>query len=428
MKWDLVEFEGRLDVPSKFVQKICKHYRRVNKTPVILLDMGVPALAIARHLGRRGIPIIALDTKTKHWTHKSKYIYTLVSRKIRNSNSLINVLASLTVLFEEKPILIPMHDDYVKFVTSNRELLEDTNRLVIPDESVAKSLIDKSELYQLCKKYDVPVPVTIFSDSLDDLKQQISKIKFPCIIKPAESRTWQSEKAQQILHGAKAIVAENECDLIRKFQYLSNIESRMVIQDLIQGPDSNLYYVASYVDKNGNIIGNFVGQKLRTYPAHYGRGSYVRSVINKTAVQIANKIVKELNYRGNIGVELKFDEIDKNYKLIEINARFGLWDGFSSDCGMDLINAAYTDAIGDEIMINENYKIDKHWINIEIDYKAALQYFRMGELTLNKWIRSVLNSDYSAIAAKDDIKPAMTFWVETGRYLFSRILSRLSWN
>lgn len=428
MKWNLVEFAGRLDLPTSFARKICKHYKRFNKTPVVLLDMGVPALAISRHLGRRGIPIIALDTKTKHWTHKSKYIYTLVSRKLRSENLLIDVLDSLAVLFGERPILIPMHDDYVKFVASNREVLEATNRLVIPDESVAESIVDKSNLYQLCLKHDVPVPATIFSDNLDDLKQQVTKIRFPCIIKPVESRAWQTEEAHKLLNGKKAVIAENKNELIEKFMMLSVIEPRMVIQDLIKGPDENLYYVVSYVDKRGDVRGNFVGQKLRTYPAHYGRGSYVRSVLNESAVKIANQIVKRLNYHGNIGVELKLDVIDQQYKLIEINARFGLWDGFSSDCDMDLVYTVYADATGEEIKLNDTYKLNKYWMNLEIDYKAAIQYYRMGELSIIKWFNSVITSDYSAITARDDIKPALAFCAETAKYLSSRMLSRLRLN
>lgn len=425
MKWNLMEKEGRLEVPESFKKKIYNHYERINKVPVVLLDMGVPGLAFARHLGRRNIPIIALDTKAKHWTHYSKYVYTLVSKNFENNKTLLSVLDSISSIFDEKLVLIPLHDDHVKFVSSNRAALEHFYQVLAPDLHVAEALVDKRKLHQLCIKNEVPVPDTIFPDNIEELRSMTDKISFPCLIKPAESRAWQSEQAHIVLAGKKAVKVNNKDELLKTYMQLSKIDKNMIIQDLVQGPDENLYYVVLYVDKTGAIKGDFVGQKLRTYPAHFGRGSYVKSVLNQPVVDLAHKIVKNLNYHGNIGVELKLDERDKKYKLIEINARFGLWDGFASDCDMDLVYAAYNDATGNEFNLSDKYKLNKYWVNFELDYKAALQYYRLGELKPINWLRSVLFSDYSAITANDDLKPAVAFWISTGKYFMQRALSRL---
>jgi len=58
---------------------------------------------------------------------------------------------------------------------------------------------------------------------------------------------------------------------------------------------------------------------------------------------MCSTFIRQLGYKGHIGVELKYDERDSIYKLIEVNPRFGLWDGLPTLCGMDfsLINCRY---------------------------------------------------------------------------------------
>ena len=54
----------------------------------------------------------------------------------------------------------------------------------------------------------------------------------------------------------------------------------MVAQEWIPGPDSALYFVFVYFDRNGELIAWLTAQKIRQFPPEYGTTSLCRTVEN----------------------------------------------------------------------------------------------------------------------------------------------------
>ena len=404
-------YKGREIVPARFGDEMQASWARCGRAPVVLLDMGIPGLAVARHLGRAGIPVFALDTKNQHWTHASRYVEVLSSQEFRHPDRVISVVLEMAVSLEVKPVLMPLHDDYLRLVSKNRHELANYYRFVLPRPDAVECVIDKHKFYQVCVQQQLPAAQSYYPSNGEQVSQLSHHVVYPAIIKPIESRSWQTDSASAFLNGRKTVTVRNPQELLYEYERLSRIDSRLIIQEIIPGPDANLIYVVCYVRKNGDPAGFFVGRKLRTYPPHFGRGSYVESINDKQAVSSAIDVIKRLNYRGCFGIEFKVDARDGVYKLIELNGRFGMWDGFAADCGRNLIYTAYLDALDepcDEIL--GNYDIGRHWLNLETDIWAAMQYIRDGEWRWFDWLASVFRADTSAINAKDDSAPMFAFW------------------
>jgi predicted ATP-grasp superfamily ATP-dependent carboligase len=127
-----------------------------------------------------------------------------------------------------------------------------------------------------------------------------------------------------------------------------------------------------------------------------------------------------VRYQGLSGIEFKLDSRDNLYKLVEVNARFGIWDGLSIKVGVDLPWVAYRDAIGLRVEPRHGVQEGVVWVDPFRDVRSFLAYRRRGEITLGGWVRSLRNARMVATFAWDDPLPL----VSTGWYLAARLVKR----
>jgi predicted ATP-grasp superfamily ATP-dependent carboligase len=106
------------------------------------------------------------------------------------------------------------------------------------------------------------------------------------------------------------------------------------------------------------------------------------------------------------GVEFKKDERDGSYKLIEFNARLGMWDSYGARCGVDIPYVAYRDAMGEPVEIQRQYREGVFWIDFQRDIRAFLLYRKQGLLSFNRWLKSFFVEKEWAVYSPDDWKPA----------------------
>ncbi|EON92732.1 ATP-grasp protein-like protein [Marinobacter lipolyticus SM19] len=375
--------------------------------PVVLTEMDVPGLTLARHLGRRGVPVVGLDSWRTRWTHSTRYATITASPRLASESQLLAELERLADSLNERPILVPLHDDHVLFLSKNRQTLAHRFRFVLPPEDVVNSVVDKAKFASWCREHDVATPATWYPDGNDALREAAESIRYPAILKPVESRSWQDPKIGPAVGWQKAILVRDAAHLCSEFERLSEIDEHMILQEVVPGPDANLHYVVAYVAQDGTWCGGFVGRKLRTAPLHFGRGCYVESVDDPNLLSHARGIIEKLGYRGNLGLEFKWDDRDSDWKLLEINARYGLWDGFAADCGLDLVGAAYEDALGHTPQLRSGYVVGRRWVNLPDDFFAAVDYVRQGELQPAAWVGSVLRPHASPNFALDDPRPGI---------------------
>lgn len=425
MRYSLDETASSPSIPLEAVKAITKQCKSVtDMVPAVLLDMGVPGLAVARSLGRRGIPVLALDTKSTHWTHSSHFLTVLTSSKLSEPDYLLRILQALHGIIGRKFVLIPLHDGYARFLVNARESVSGIAYFPATESSSVDTLIDKYHTYQFCMKHQIPAPHTVEISNKTELQEAAEELIYPCLIKPVESRQWQHEKAWPLLKGSKVILVNNKKQLNRWYDDLQHISPKVILQEYIPGPGSNLVYAVTYVDHNGETQGVFVGRKLRMYPILGGRGCYVKSIRNDEVASQTKHLIGMLAYRGNIGIEFKLDPRDGSYKLIEINARFGIWDGFSANCGFDVIYAAYCDLSGRTYNYSGNYREGAYWINPEQDIFAALHYRRDGQISLPVWLKTWIKPHFSAVHSWDDPKPAIFFWSDMCKKFMEKAINK----
>ena len=398
--------------------------------PVLLTPMDEHmGLDIARSLGKRGIPVYALDSDPEAVGKHSKYIQFSRCPEIeeKDGESYLEFVVSFIKKIGSKVVLFPLSDEHVLLFSRERDRLYDYCVYVMPDHETVTKLVTKDGLENIVSKLNIPGPETYFLDETLNIESIADRLNYPVIIKPSESTYWHTPEITSLLRKgliacrAKTIECQTPKELIDSYNSIAAIDSRLVVQEVIPGEDNRLFYISFYLDRDSQTLGIFAGRKYRVLPTGFGSASYVRSIYDPELENSALKILKAVKYQGLGGIEFKLDPRDNQYKIIEFNARFGMWDGLGCKCGVDLAYLAYCDASNVQEKPVQSYEENYIWFDWQRDFRAAIDYVRSGVLTWGQWLKSLRGKKMWAIYSKDDWRPGAAYTITLAKKFLKRI-------
>jgi predicted ATP-grasp superfamily ATP-dependent carboligase len=179
----------------------------------------------------------------------------------------LNFLIELARQFGRQAVYYPTGDNTVQFYSRHRAALEPYYRCVMPEPDLVEALVSKDGFDRLCLAHELSAPQTVFPTDRADIESRLDQLKFPAVIKPAQSHDWKKPAMVTIVGaGTKALRVDDAQQLLASYDKVARVNPRLVIQELIPGPDEALYYCCGYVDRTGTPRAAFVGQKLRCEP------------------------------------------------------------------------------------------------------------------------------------------------------------------
>ncbi|MBA2676785.1 MAG: carboxylate--amine ligase [Ktedonobacteraceae bacterium] len=316
----------------------------------VIFNSHITGLAVARSLGRRGVPVIALDRDAAGYALTSKYVTAaaLCPNVLEDEAGFIDFLLALGRELKRPAVLFPCNDEWVLTVNRHRAALEKYFLFPFSGPEVVEPVLDKARLYQRATELGIPIPRTWYLHP-DTIEQIAAELPYPCIVKPTEQRAFYDafqDKAWRIGEPA---------DLFSAVERASG--HLLVAQEIVGQGLSDFYSVCSYIGKAGGEHGGddasgkkrdgvFVGRKLEQYPPQFGTGCLVVAEWVPSIAERGMQILKTFGYSGVSEVEFIYDERDDEYKLLDINTRVWKWIGLPIAAGVDLPWLAYSDAIG----------------------------------------------------------------------------------
>lgn len=399
-------------------------------SPAILLDVNLQALKVARSLGRRGVPVYAIAFEAGRAEHACRFLRDVEVRpEARHDEAaMLAAVRELGNRLGGRPVLVPMTDDTVLFVARNEGELADDFAFSIPAAEVLEKLVTKAGMAELADRAGVAQPRTFAPADDTELHRALVEAQYPVIIKPVLS-TSLGELPDEILNGVmngKVARASDPAELLEKWRAIAAWEPELVIQEEVVGPDENLLYYVGYFDSHSEPRASFVGVKNRLLPIHYGSASTVLSVENPAVVEQSVHFMRAIGYRGHVGIEYKYDPRDGEYKLIEVNARFGLWDGMAARCGIDFAWLNYALLTGRRADAPDAYRTGVKWISMQREAWTLSDYLREGELSPLGWLRQMVSGPRDwAVFAADDPLPFLLSSRDLARQLGGGIWRRL---
>lgn len=219
---------------------------------------------------------------------------------------------------------------------------------------------DKTQLSELTKKYKIKTPQTFVVSNLSQVSNIIKRLDFPVIVK---GRYYDAHKAF------------NKDDIEK---YFNQIQAKwglpIILQEFLSGEEIN---IAAIGDGKGNIISAVQVKKIVVSEKGKGFASVV--IKDPSLDKFTKYVVKCLNWRGPMELEiLKTFKNDKLY-LLEINPRLPAWILLASGAGQNLPLFLVNLALGKKVIPPENYEVGKIFIRHSED--IVLDIATVGELT-----------------------------------------------
>jgi D-aspartate ligase len=305
----------------------------------VVLAADVNGLGVVRGLHLAGIPSVLVTDRPADpglWSRVPRKVVAVPPGE-RRDEVLLEALRSLS---DGRPVLIPTTDVYVGFMTAHRDELDARFRIVLPDDTVIASLLDKQAETELMERMGVPLARTERRLHLR-VDSWWHGLRFPVIVKPRMSAFVHYLGTKNRILRTPEEAATFSADHAPILQYL-------LAQEVIEGDDAQQWVCNSVFNRRHELISAFVFQRLRLSPAHFGVTSLAVSRRNPDVLALVERIGLGLRHVGPAMVEFKFDQRDATYKYIETNPRIGLANYFDTTCGVNNVAASYRLACGDD--------------------------------------------------------------------------------
>ncbi len=369
------------------------------KNKAVILGLYDTGLAAVRCLGRLGIDVIGYDYDSSQPGFFSRYC-----RAVHCPNPTENAQAMLDLLLQNADtpnlsILFPCSDEFVLFVSRNRDALKKSYLFLLPEHAFLETLINKDSQSTIVQTLGIPVPNSIPAESLDQAEQSMNKIAYPVFIKPVQGHLWQKH------YDNKGFVANNHIELLGFCRQIFSQGIKVIIQAIIPGPASNNWEVSAYVDSKGRLLGEFIIRKIRQYPSDFGFATMTVSARNPEVEELGRKLLEGLAWRGFINMEFKYDPHDKTYKFIELNPRVWQQVNHAEKLGLNFPLMQYLDMLGKENEPVKTYREGVKWFDFKWDTIASLKRILRKEMSLRQWINSLMGAQIQGSFSFDDMRP-----------------------
>jgi predicted ATP-grasp superfamily ATP-dependent carboligase len=377
------------------------------------------ALAIARSLGRRGIPVWFL-TRDHPLTRYSRYAAHSVvwGPDEPGAKERLVQLAARNGLGGW--VLFACGDAEVRFVAHHHAALAAVFRLTTPPWDVTRWAFDKRLTHQYASEVGVDSPLSYYPADRREVAQL--DCQFPVIVKPTV------HERRNAFTQAKAWRADDRATLVARYAEAVALvgERAIVLQELIPGGGERQFSYAALCDR-GVPVAALTARRTRQFPIDFGYTSTFVETIEQPEVEAAAcRVLRALEYSGLVEVEFKYDVRDGRYKLLDINARAWTWIGLGGAAGIDFPHLAWQQAKGETIAPVRG-QAGARWIHATRDLAATGQ-----ELLAGSGLGAVLRYAQSfrrplafATFATDDPLPAIVELPIVTRRVASRWLQVL---
>ena len=346
----------------------------------LVLGMFETGLGVARSLGRNGIIVKGLDHKRDIGFYSKHVRAKICPNPIIDEEGFIEYLLEFGRKHTVKPAVFITSDDYLVAIARNISRLNDWFLFNLPETDLILTIYDKYKQYQLAEAGGNDLPQTYKITRSDEIESVANELQFPAIIKGLKVNSWR----QEISHTKKVFEVFSRSEFISQAISLLNLQVDCLVQEIIQGPDSNHYKFCACFSKNGDMIHGFTLRTIRQNPIRFGVGSVVESIHSKNVYDAGVKLFHSINYRGVGSAEFKLDIKDNKLKLIEINPRYWQQNALTDACGINFPLTDYLEMTDQNPVPQINYITGIKWVNIYMDFNSFMNYRKRDELTLHQ--------------------------------------------
>lgn len=385
-----------------------------SRPPAIVIGVAwANGLGLIRSLGQAGVPVLALDPTPDAIGFYSRYTTAGLACPDPGEEeaAFLEFMDQLGARLPHSGVLFLTRDQDVSTVGRNRSRLEEHFHVPFAPWDVIRRIVDKRGQYRVAREIDVPLPVTLFPSHDEALERAAQQVPYPALVKPA----YHARFSQRF--GVKGFVASSPDEAMEHVRLGAEHGYEMMIQEIIPGGSDHLYTYGSYLNSRGELLGEFTGRKLRQRPRRFGTCRAGESCPAPRVAELGLRMLRALDFWGISQVEFKLDPRDRQFKLIEVNARNYQWQHLATACGVNLAHIAYRDVLGQRVTPVRTQQHDRRWILLASDLTLTPLEILRGQYALSTWLDSMRRVAATGILSWDDPQPGR-------RYLSQQVARR----
>lgn len=299
------------------------------------------ALGVVRSLAAGKVPTLVIgasrDGAAMHTRHARK---TVVADT--GGDPLIDALLDISAGSAQPPVLFLTEEKSVRTVSEKRDVVLPRFRIRLPDHDRLMALMHKQGFQELAERGGAPIPRTVHLRGRDDLAL-LGAIEFPCVLKPAK---------KDYAYGArfkKAYVVQSAAEVEKLYEQISPVLSDLVVQQWIDGDDSDIYFTLQYIGAGGAAVSTFTGRKIRSWPPRIGGTASCTAAWSEAREldALTAGFFAQVGFTGMGSMEYKRDRRDGRFYMIEPTvARTDFQQEVATLNGVNIPLAAYRHELG----------------------------------------------------------------------------------
>jgi len=365
---------------------------RPERPPVVLAG----GLNLVRALGQGNLEAIVATWDPDEPAIASRYCAGRVTLPRPSADgatvdALVAMGAALAGRLGRRIPLVYGSDDTLTLVHANRARLARHYLFLLPDPEVATALVAKDRFAAFARHRGLPVPRSLRWQG--DGPGSVRGTAGPVLVKPSEKLDWHhTTLCHRLFDGdGKARVFASGAEAATH-PLVDEYHRQLTFQEYVPGGDPDHWSFHGFADESGHVLASFIGRKVRTFPAGAGESAFIELAHDEGLEALGRWIAGRCPLRGFFKMDFKRDPGDGRWHLLEINSRASLWLNLGAANGVNLARVGYDYLVDGTRPTPVRARTDYRWISLALDYKAARELGRRGELRLAAWIGSILAS------------------------------------
>lgn len=333
----------------------------------------------ARSLERRGVRVVLVDCNKSVEGFSSIHGTTLLCpNPDRKPDDWLSFMQQLAKRLGGRPVLMAASDQFVSAIGLCADELATHYRLSSCTDLQAALAVKEGQI-QLAHEHGLPMPHTRYVVNEAEAAAFAETAKYPVLIKPRQHRYWCKAGPGHPMYQVKVVQADNPPELMRKYRLAAQLSKTAVLQEKIEGPDTNKRVHIAVYRQDGLRLAHLTLKELRC--TRFGVPTVCEPVDDPKVAQICDRFFQASGYRGTCEIELVWDERDNTPKMMDINPRFSGSGDATTYAGIDQAWLVYLDLIGAPVEPVTPAPRDFRHIMLENDMLAIRQYWQDGLLS-----------------------------------------------
>lgn len=276
--------------------------------PAAVVGGGLNALGVLRSLANAKVPVWVVASHENGSAMRSRYGTKLLVKQTEGEV----FVEELCQRVPTDAVLFLTEEATVRTVSQYRDVIQDKFRIRLPPHETLMDLMHKERFQRLAEHLNAPISRAVWLRSLDDL-QQVYALAFPCVVKPT---------VKDYVYGArfkKGYVVKSPEEVMELADMILPVARELIVQEWIEGGDSEVYFCLQYVGKEGETVVSFTGRKIRSWPPRIGGTASCTAAweVADHLQQLTAEFFKRTGFVGMGSMEFKRDTRSGNYYMIE---------------------------------------------------------------------------------------------------------------